>query len=64
MPKRAMYADALARLLFGKPLKQLDRFQRDKLKSFRALNLEAADREREERLARDFHEEDPDHTSH
>jgi hypothetical protein len=52
MPKcRVAFADALARLLFDKPLADLDRSERAELNFLRALEADAADEERYEELA-------------
>jgi hypothetical protein len=52
MPKcRVAFADALARLLFDKPLAELDRSERAELNFLRALHGDAADEERYEQLA-------------
>jgi len=54
MPKcRVAFADALARLLFDKPLAELDRSERAELNFLRALDADAADEERYEELAGD-----------
>ncbi len=50
MPRRLMYADALARLLFAKPLEDLTPHQRAELDALRALD-DADDEERYEQLA-------------
>jgi hypothetical protein len=66
MPKRRrpVFADALAHLMFRKPLDQLDRYERAELDVIRAMEADAADRDREEQLAREFPEERGDHTLH
>jgi hypothetical protein len=52
MPKcRQAIADALARLIFEKPLAELDRSERAELNFLRALDGDAADEERYEQLA-------------
>jgi hypothetical protein len=52
MPKcRDAFADALARLLFQKPLADLDRSERAELNFLRALEGDAADEKRYEQLA-------------
>jgi len=52
MPKcRVAFADALARLLFDKPLADLDRSERAELNFLRALDADAADEDRYEELA-------------
>jgi hypothetical protein len=48
---RVAFADALARLLFDKPLAELDRSERAELNFLRALDGDAADEERYEELA-------------
>ena len=54
MPKcRVAFADALARLLFDKPLADLDRSERAELNFLRALEADAADEDRYEELARE-----------
>ncbi len=52
MPKcRQAIADALARLIFEKPLAELDRSERAELNFLRALDGDAADEEGYEQLA-------------
>jgi hypothetical protein len=57
MPKcRVAFADALARLLFDKPLADLDRSERAELNFLRALDADAADEDRYEELANECSE--------
>jgi hypothetical protein len=51
MPRRNTYADALARLLFAKPLQDLTPQQRAELDVLRAIDGDQADEERYEQLA-------------
>jgi hypothetical protein len=59
-----MYADALARLLFAKPLEDLTSLQRAELDVLRALDGDDTDEERYADLAADFPEEAGDVTVH
>jgi hypothetical protein len=65
MPKaRQSLADALARLIFEKPLAELDRSERAELNFLRALDGDAAEEERYQQLAADLPEEAGDVTVH
>lgn len=64
MPRRVRYADALARLLFAKPLQDLSPTQRAELDVLRALDGDKADEERYEQLASDLQDEPEGHTIH
>jgi hypothetical protein len=64
MPRRLMYADALARLLFAKPLQDLSLTQRAELDVLRAIDGDEADEERYEQLAADIEDESQGHTIH
>jgi hypothetical protein len=58
MPKPARtFADALARLMFRKPLEALDTTERARLDFLRALDADARDEERYEDLAAEFPDE-------
>ena len=50
---RQALADALARLIFEKPLAELDHLERAELNFLRALDADAGDEERYEQLAKD-----------
>jgi hypothetical protein len=63
-PPRQAIADALARLIFGKPLAELDRGERAELDFIRAMEADAADQERYADLGADFPEEGGDETLH
>jgi len=52
-----MYADAVARLLFAKPLEDLSPIERAQLDVLRALDGDEADEERYEQLAAGLPEE-------
>ena len=61
MPKcRVAFADALARLLFDKPLADLDRSERAELNFLRALDADAAGslRRTRQRILREQREDD------
>jgi hypothetical protein len=62
--RRELFADALSRLLFEKPLAELDRSERAELNFLRALETDAADEERYEDLAAAFPEERDGATLH
>jgi hypothetical protein len=64
MPRRLMYADALARLLFARPLQDLSPTQRAELDVLRALDMNDDDEESYEALALDWPEEAGDVTVH
>ena len=65
MPKcRDAFADAHARLLFDKPLANLNGSERAELNFLRALDADAADEGRYEQLAADVQEESEGHTIH
>jgi hypothetical protein len=65
MPRcRQAFADALARLIFEKPLAELDRSERAELNFLRALDGDAADEERYEELAAELPKEAGDATVH
>jgi hypothetical protein len=65
MPKcRVAFANALARLIFDKPLAELDRSERAELNFQRALEADAHDEERYEELSAELPEEAGDVTVH
>ncbi len=65
MPKfRDAFADALARLLFDKPLADLDRAERAELNYLRALEADADDEKLYESLADDQSKQMTDVTVH
>jgi hypothetical protein len=65
MPKSGeSFSDAVARLVFGKPLDELDRGERAELNFLRAIAADAADEERYEELAAERPEEAGDETVH
>jgi hypothetical protein len=65
MPKRReVFADALSRLIFDKPLAELDPAERAELNFLRALEVERADEARYEELARTFQDRSEGHTIH
>jgi hypothetical protein len=65
MPKcRDAFADALSRLLFDKPLAELDRSERAELNFLRALEADAADEAHYQQLADAPAQPDSERTLH
>lgn len=65
LPKcRQALADALARLVFDKPLTELDRSERAELNFLRALEADAGDEREYEQLAAGISDEREEHTFH
>jgi hypothetical protein len=64
MPRRLRYADALARVLFSKPLDALSHAERAELDVLRALDADGANEEPYEQLASGLEAEADGRTIH
>ena len=62
--RRPAIAEALARLVFDKPLAELDRSERAELDFLRALEADAGDERAYEQLAAGISDEREEHTLH
>ena len=62
--RRQAIAEALARLVFDKPLAELDRSERAELDFLRALEADAGDGRAYEQLAAGISDEREEHTLH